>query len=369
MGGDPPPPTPLMSCANDLTHCPFLATELQSKLIARAETVPRAPTDKSPATKARALSRFVMCQNQYMLLAYIDEIGEPGAFISPTHHRFNTSPAFGYAGFIIPANKARVFGSAFTAEKKTRFAKELSNTENPGRWEAKGAELFRPPTPEERPENLRIFGYLVERMSEFGGSLFYYANEKPIGTPKQTRLDPEIRERDAMQETLNRIARHAYHQNQEVMVLIDSINEKTRITRIADMYAHIFSRSSIHPDMKSIVEPPMHIDSNLSSNIQFADWVAAYVTRAIDRQLIEDSKYKWIPSTKCNEQVYRTFTHESKLHFHSRSIEDLNHSEIISRPRPLYPKGHITSLQKRLGADQMRKIKAAAEKQYGRGNR
>lgn len=37
-----------------------------------------------------------------MLLAYIDEIGETGAFISREDPKFNTSPAFGYAGFIIP---------------------------------------------------------------------------------------------------------------------------------------------------------------------------------------------------------------------------------------------------------------------------
>lgn len=36
-----------------------------------------------------------------MLLACLDEIGEPGGFISHEHPRFNTSPAFGYAGFII----------------------------------------------------------------------------------------------------------------------------------------------------------------------------------------------------------------------------------------------------------------------------
>ena len=36
-----------------------------------------------------------------MLIAYIDEVGEAGAFISKDHKRFNTSPVFGYAGFVI----------------------------------------------------------------------------------------------------------------------------------------------------------------------------------------------------------------------------------------------------------------------------
>lgn len=53
-----------------------------------------------------------------MLLAYIDEIGETGAFVARDHARFNTSPAFGYAGFIIPADSCRTFGQAFAEAKR-----------------------------------------------------------------------------------------------------------------------------------------------------------------------------------------------------------------------------------------------------------
>lgn len=49
----------------------------------------------------------------YMLLAYLDEVGEPGAFVSKEHPKYNTSGAFGYAGFIIPENHVRAFGAAF----------------------------------------------------------------------------------------------------------------------------------------------------------------------------------------------------------------------------------------------------------------
>ena len=36
-----------------------------------------------------------------MLIAYIDEVGEPGAFVSYDHAKFKTSPVFGYAGFVV----------------------------------------------------------------------------------------------------------------------------------------------------------------------------------------------------------------------------------------------------------------------------
>ena len=36
-----------------------------------------------------------------MLIAYIDEVGEAGAFISKDHKRFNTSPVFGVIGHYV----------------------------------------------------------------------------------------------------------------------------------------------------------------------------------------------------------------------------------------------------------------------------
>lgn len=77
-----------------------------------------------------------------------------------------------------------------------------------------------------------MFNGLVSNVRRLGGSLFYYADEKPLGTPKQTSLDTEARETAAMREALNRIARHADSQGKNVMVMIDQINEKTRAARL-----------------------------------------------------------------------------------------------------------------------------------------
>lgn len=45
---------------------------------------------------------------EIMLLAYIDEIGATGAFVNHDHEKYSDSPAFGYGGFIIPVENARV---------------------------------------------------------------------------------------------------------------------------------------------------------------------------------------------------------------------------------------------------------------------
>lgn len=297
-----------------------------------------------------------------VLLAYIDEIGETGAFVDRTHPRFSTSPGFGYAGVILPADKARKFGAMFTEQKRRVFKSEIDDAEHPGRWERKGASIFRPDTLDKYPQQIRVFNGLVSNVRHLGGSLFYYADEKPIGTPKQTGLDTEARETAAMREALNRIARHADSQGKNVMVMIDQINEKTRAARLPTMYGHILGRAADFPEMKRIIEPPMHVDSILSSNIQFADWVAACVTRAIDYQLLQDSKYRWVATTKVLDSVRGAFTHESKVHLWQRSLVDLNHSQIFRGERPLYPVEDGSMIGDRVTPEVFRKMKAAAER-------
>lgn len=301
-----------------------------------------------------------------MLLAYIDEIGEPGAFVSRDHERYKTSPAFGYAGFVLPEERARLFGSVFAEEKRKVFKTEIEAAQKPGQWERKGASIFRPDTLEKFPQQIRVFNALVKRLRSLGGKLFYYADEKPLGTPKQTGLDTAERETAAMQETLNRLARHADSQppGHNLMVMIDQINENQRSERVPNMYGHIFSRAATHPEMKRIIEPPMHVDSILSANIQFADWVAACVTRAIEFQTIQDSPYQWVATSRAVDAVRGAFTHESKLHLWSRSVTDLNHAEIFRGERPLYPIAAGRLVGAGVPDEALRKLRAAAERNH-----
>lgn len=300
-----------------------------------------------------------------MLLAYIDEIGEPGAFVSRQDARYRTSPAFGYAGFVLPAENARQFGQVFTEEKRRIFKTEIQTAPNPGQWERKGASIFRPDTNSTYPQQIRVFNGLVRQLRRLSGSLFYYADEKPLGTPKQTKLNTADRETMAMRETLNRLARHAASQGKNLMVIIDQINENQRSERVPNMYGHILGRASEFPEMKRIIEPPMHVDSILSANIQFADWVAACVTRAIEFQTILDSPYEWVAASRAVDAVRGAFTHESKLHLWHRSIDDLNHSEIFRKERPLHPAPTGQLLGATLDLTIVRRMKAAAERARG----
>lgn len=295
----------------------------------------RATTPKP--TVHRGLS-CIYPKGDSVLLAYIDEIGQTGAFIHPSHERFADSPAFGYGGFVIPEDKAREFGATFARNKRELFKNEIPDDEDPGRWEKKGADLLFAKVAEERPQNLRVLGYLISRIRALDGNLFYYAEEKPIGSPKETncgKAEFAKREEDSMRETLNRLARHADYHGHNIMVMMDQINEKSRKQRLPIMYAHILGRATEHKDMRKIIEPPMHVDSKLSANIQFADWICALVKRAIEYQLVEDSRYSWVPYVHELNAAKGAFTYESKLRLHQRSIDDLNHSNLLFKERPV----------------------------------
>lgn len=273
-----------------------------------------------------------------MLLAYLDEIGSPGAFVHPTHPRYADSPAFGYGGLVLEQSAVREFGAYFAHLKSTYFRSEIPDNIDSGRWEKKGANLLYARVRDERTMNLRALGSVLKKIRELEGHLFFYADEKPRGTPKETSTgSSEIaqREQSAMSETLNRLARHADRQDKSILILMDQINEKSRKQRLPQMYAHIFGRSKEHPEMRRILEPPMHIDSELSSNIQAADWICALIKRAIDYQLIEDSRYNWLPESPEVQEAKGIFTFESKVHLYQRSIQDIHNAQILYGARPV----------------------------------
>lgn len=298
-----------------------------------------------------------------MLLAYIDEIGEPGPYVAKDHKRFNTSPVFGYAGFVLPEDAARSFGKIFTEEKRRLFAGELHKIEHPGRWERKGSDIFTPDAWSKYSRQIRVVRGLITQLADRGGEIFYYADQKEKGTRNQVRLTDEEREKQAMQETVNRLCRFAERHKQNLLILMDQINEKQRAARVASIYAHIFSREEDFPEMAKIVEPPMHVDSALSANIQFADWIAAAVSRAVDYQLEENSRYSWIPRA-LGAYMHRRITNESKLRLWRSSLDDLHHFAIFRRERPV-----IERLARKTLSDddleRLRLVKHSAAKRAG----
>ena len=284
-----------------------------------------------------------------MLIAYIDEVGEAGPFVSKNHPKCNTSPVFGYAGFIVPEEHVHAL-SRDVALTKQRFYSLLCGDKQEEReqytptWERKGAELLSKHAMGRagRREVIALRALLSRISGTYGGKLFYFVREKPIGSHRQVwgkdidnnwKNKREERTLECLSEAINRLCTYAESEEQNILLFQDMINENERYHQVRRSYAHVYSRISEHQEMRRILEAPAYIDSELSTNIQCADWIAALIGRACDYQLIRGSSYKWVADT-----FYRTlhghFTYESKLQFNLRSIDNIHNIKILDRARP-----------------------------------
>ena len=279
-----------------------------------------------------------------MLVAYLDEVAEAGAFVSKTHKNYNGSPAFGYAGFVISSDHVRAMSQCFTEKKRRLFAHLIPIEATAGTWERKGSDIFTPVAWDSYRRPIEGFRELVRFLCARGGRLFFYGEEKPLGTAterwgKDSRLQKQGLlefKWGCLHQALNRLCTYAERHGENLIVIMDTENEKERVVQVQNSYAHVFNRTADpdHGEMRRLIESTMHVDSKLSANVQFADWVAAAVRRAFEYQLIEDSPFSWVP-TAFEDLTCSKLTIESKLYF-SRSrggVRELHNSGIFARER------------------------------------
>lgn len=303
---------------------------------------------QSATSKTHALAAWVsvyLAEGGQMLVAYLDEVAEAGAFVSKTHKNYNGSPAFGYAGFVIPSDQVRGTSQFFTEKKRRLFAHLIPPDETAGTWERKGSDIFTPVAWDRYRRPIEGFRELVRFVSSRGGRLFFYGEEKPLGTATERwGKDSRVQKQGLLEfkwrclhQALNRLCTFAESRGEDLIVIMDNENEKERAIQVQNSYAHVFNRTADpdHSEMRRLIESTMHVDSKLSANVQFADWIAAAVRRAFEYQLIDDSPYDWIP-TAFEDLMRWKLTIESKLYFsHSRGgVRELHNATIFARERP-----------------------------------
>ena len=301
-----------------------------------------------------------------MLVAYLDEVAEAGAFVSKTHKNYNGSPAFGYAGFVISSDQVRAMSQYFTEKKRRLFAHLIPPNATAGTWERKGSDIFTPVAWDSYRRPIEGFRELVRFLCSRGGRLFFYGEEKPVGTAterwgKDSRVQKQGLlefKRSCLHQALNRLCTFAESQRQDLIVIMDTENEKERVAQVQNSYAHVFNRTADpdHGEMRRLIESTMHVDSKLSANVQFADWVAASVRRAFEYQLLEESRFDWVP-TAFADLMRGVLTNESKLYLdHPRGgVREIHHSAVFANERPAL----AMSISQRLSPEERARMEAA----------
>jgi hypothetical protein len=230
-----------------------------------------------------------------LLLAYLDEFGHIGPYIGPVHRKFGQHPVFGYAGFVIPAERSRAFQASIVHHKERHFRAEIRASDgNPRLWERKGSEMFTTGSYERYPQNMGFVATLVARLRQLEGRTFFYGQVKPLGTAKETGESARARNGYALQQSIRRLAAYAHDRGEHLMIFLDQTDPKMRAAAADDMARAIYSWDE--PGMRQVVQVPAELDSARYGAIQFADWIAAVVTRASHYHLVPGSEFSWAPA-------------------------------------------------------------------------
>ena len=111
--------------------------------------------------------------------AYLDEFGHIGPYVARQHPRHNDSPVFGLAGFVMPSEHLRGFGTWFFQRKCDLLAFEIErSSQHPALWEKKGASLYTATNVTRYVELRKLTNRLFNKIASLDGFVFYVGIKK-----------------------------------------------------------------------------------------------------------------------------------------------------------------------------------------------
>lgn len=112
-------------------------------------------------------------------IAYLDEFGHVGPYVDRQHPKHRTSPVFGLAGYVLPAERVRWFATWFFKRKCELLEFEIRRSKKQAAlWEKKGSSLYTVQNVEKYRE-LRHFTYrMLRQLHRLGGFVFHVGMEK-----------------------------------------------------------------------------------------------------------------------------------------------------------------------------------------------
>ncbi len=230
-------------------------------------------SSESPhSSGARAFTHLGLVLRFGMHLAFLDEFGHIGPYVSRGHASYNQSPVFGLSGYIIPHDKARNFATFFFQLKSWMLARELKQVAvHPATWEKKGSDLFTTKNVRKYKRLGEGFNRLVSRLIEDKAVFFYYGREK-YQSPEASKASGLYN--TVLSHTIRRCDRHICSRQSQFLMILDQ--HKDRIKLLETSAKTMFGSSPA----RSLIEPPFHVESHLYQTIQVADWISTVVGRA-----------------------------------------------------------------------------------------
>lgn len=226
-----------------------------------------------------------------LYVAYLDEFGHIGPYVSADHSRHKTHPVFGLGGVVLLYSHVRRFSTYFYQRKNELLAFELDRSgKHPAKWEKKGSSLFSVKNVQKYPEVRRTTYRLLSCIRSLGGFVFYVGLEK---RRKDAEHDSKKLYRDVLREAIKRLDQECEHRNAKLLIILDEQEKTVMRARIVETSS--ISMYGVDPK-RSLIEPPIQAESHLYQSLQCADWISGLVGRL--------SHFRCEPSVKPESKIF-----------------------------------------------------------------
>ena len=203
--------------------------------------------------------------------AYLDEFGHIGPYISRTHPKYKESPVFGLAGFILPADEVRGFGTWFFQRKCELLEFEINRSgEHPAFWEKKGSSLYTVTNVTRYPELRSFTNRLFNKIEKLNGFVFHVGIKKTASPEKH---NPNQLYTSVLVEAIKRIDGFCNPPENFILLLDEHERRSALLTAAAQSMYQGRSRR------RHLIEPPFQLESHRYQTLQAADWIAGLVGR------------------------------------------------------------------------------------------
>jgi hypothetical protein len=224
-------------------------------------------------------------------IAYLDEFGHIGPFISRTHIRYQESPVFGLAGLILPMEEVRAFGTWFFQRKQELLAWEIERSgKHPATWEKKGSSLYTLANIKKYAELRKFTNRFLNKIRSVNGRVIFVGIEKHA-TPHDH--DPNALYISLLRETIKRINQYSEVDcvnGTNFLLVLDEHDQRDALVTAAAQAMY----NSEEP-RRRLIEPPFQVESERYQTVQAADWIAGLVGRIAAVWARPDEYQDWTP--------------------------------------------------------------------------
>ncbi len=230
------------------------------------------PSFRDPRQK-RGFSRIWGRSLTY--IAYLDEFGHVGPYISRLDPKHNDSPVFGLAGVVLPADKTRGFGTWFFQRKCELLDFEIKRSgEHPATWEKKGAALYTATNVNKYRELRNFTNRFLNKINSEGGFVFFVGVKKTL--PPDRHSPNKLYGRVLVEaiKRINSFCESDCNPSDNFLLVLDEHDQRDNL--ITESSRSMYSADA---PMRHLIEPPFQIESHRYQTMQAADWIAGLVGR------------------------------------------------------------------------------------------